>query len=415
MKTTATIVALAAAAGSTMAAPAENTGLKFSVPTVKNSNARHAIHDAEQALLKYASPADLQQIEASILARRAAVMERRDGVNASVITNPHGDTPGVETLYITEISIGSPPQKLPMDFDTGSSDLWVFSTDTTKSQVSGQKLYKPKDSTSAKLMDGFKWAIGYGDQSTCKGIVYHDTVSIGGATVQNQAVESAQKVSASFTKDSASSGLVGLAMDKGNTISPTKQKTWFGNIMQKLAEPVFTARLKHAAPGTYNFGYIDKSQYTGDLYYTGAYTDDLGHRLFNSTGYSIAGGDFTERNIPATADTGTSIVYIPTDIADEYWGNVDGSYKNEVISGQYLWTFPCNTQLPVFSFGVGEGTITIHSENLNFAPNDDRGEVCVGGLGGIDGGLAILGDVAMKTGFVVYDDGKNRLGWAEGA
>lgn len=248
MKTTQTLVALAAAAGSTMAAPAENTGLKFSIPAVKNESPRHALFDAEHVLLKYAAKEDLPEIQAGILARRAAAASlAARGQNSSVIANPSGDTAGVDSLYLSEISVGTPPQKLNMDFDTGSSDLWVFSTDTTKSQVNGQTLYNPGSSTSAKKLAGATWSIGYGDQSTSKGIVYTDTVSIGGAVVSDMAVESAQDVSASFTNDSASSGLVGLANDKGNTIKPQQQQTWFSKIKDKLSSPVFTARLKHAA------------------------------------------------------------------------------------------------------------------------------------------------------------------------
>ncbi len=411
MKTAGTFVALAAAAGTAAAAPSEGTGLKFSIPAHKNPIQRNPIADAHYALRKFATPETIEKIEADLLARREAVLLGQRDENTTVGANPHGQD-GVDTSYLCEVSIGTPPQKLMLDFDTGSSDLWVFSTDTQTSETNGQTLYKPAKSSSSKLLQGFKWAIGYGDKSNSKGVVYQDVVKIGTASVNNQAVESATDVSSQFTNDSDSSGLLGLAYDKGNTVKPTQQKTWFSNIKSRLAQPLFTARLKHQEVGSYNFGYIDQSQYTGDISYTPAFTDALGHRLFNATGYAVADAELNDRVITGTADTGTSIVYLPTDVASDYWSNVDGAQKQQVAEGQYLWVFDCNTSLPTFSFGVGSGRITIHSDNINFA--SEQGS-CIGGLGGIDGALAIFGDVAMKSGFVVYDDGNNQLGWAEGA
>lgn len=238
MKTTNTLVLLAAAIDSSRAAPSPNTGLKFSAETTHVSSP-HVVHDMRRVVRKFLDQATVKALQSAVLSER--------GENGTVVTIPEPNDEGVDNLYLTEVSIGTPPQKLMLDFDTGSSDLWVFSSDTSASQVKGQTLYKPSGSSSAKRLDGQKWSIHYGDNSTSSGIVYSDIVTIGGVSVEDQAVESAQQVSESFSSDRQNSGLLGLALDKGNTVRPSKQKTWFSNIMPRLSEPLFTVRLRHQA------------------------------------------------------------------------------------------------------------------------------------------------------------------------
>ena len=66
-------------------------------------------------------------------------------------------------------------------------------------------------------MQGAQFSISYGDGSGAAGTVGTDVVTIGGVSVQNQAVELANKVSQSFVQDVNTDGLVGLAFSKLNT------------------------------------------------------------------------------------------------------------------------------------------------------------------------------------------------------
>jgi hypothetical protein len=114
-------------------------------------------------------------------------------------------------------------------------------------------------------MQGATWSISYGDGSGAAGTVGLDVVNIGGATATKQAVELATAVSQSFAKDTNNDGLVGLAFSQLNTIKPQKQTTFFDTVMPQLAMPVFSVDLKNDSTGTYQFGAIDTTRFTGQL------------------------------------------------------------------------------------------------------------------------------------------------------
>ena len=221
--------------------PLANAGPgKTSIKQVRNPN--HTFNGALSVYKTYLKfgrtpPAHLEAIVANITA--SGLARRTTGsVAASPIDN-------LDDAYICPVSIGTPPQVLNLDFDTGSSDLWVFSSETPSSQRNGQAIYTPSRSNSAKKISGASWDISYGDGSSSQGDVYQDTVTIGGLTVSSQAVEAAKKVSSTFTQDSVTDGLVGLAFSSINTVSPTQQKTFFDNAKSSLDQPVFTADLKY--------------------------------------------------------------------------------------------------------------------------------------------------------------------------
>lgn len=206
-----------------------------------NSTLAHGAQAFYNAHLKFgATPPDT--LKAAVATIKAASLERR--AQGSVVTTPIN---AQDEAYDAPVSIGTPAQQLNLDFDTGSSDLWCFSSLTPANERNGQSIYTATKSTTAKKLSGSSWKISYGDGSSSSGLVYSDTVTIGGLTATGQAVEAASKVSASFTSETATDGLVGLAFSAINQVSPKKQTTFFDTVKPALAAPVFTADLKHQA------------------------------------------------------------------------------------------------------------------------------------------------------------------------
>lgn len=316
--------------------------------------------------------------------------QNRRATGTAVANSDQGDLE-----YLVQVAIGTPAQNLNLDFDTGSSDLWVFSTET--SGGGSHNLYSPAQSSSSQQLANESWKISYADGSNCSGDVYSDTVTVGGLTVQNQAVESAQQVSAQFA-NGHSDGLLGLGFSSINTVTPDQQKTWFDNVTPQLDAPVFTADLKHNIPGSYLFGGIPSAAQS--INYSPA---------DSSRGYWGFTAGISGQSVNGIADTGTTLLLLDQSLVDSYYAQVSGA-TNDATQGGYI--FDCNTQLPDYSFSVGSGQITIPGALMNYA--SAGGSQCFGGLqsnGGI--GLSIFGDIALKAAYVVFDAGNLQVGWAQ--
>jgi hypothetical protein len=73
-----------------------------------------------------------------------------------------------DALYICPVEIGTPSQIMNLHFDTGSSNIWMWSTEldreTKEARVkSKHNVFDAKASSMFKKIDGASWRIRYGD------------------------------------------------------------------------------------------------------------------------------------------------------------------------------------------------------------------------------------------------------------
>ncbi len=138
---------------------------------------------------------------------------------------------------------------------------------------------------------------------------------------------------------------------------------------------------------------------------------DPGYWTFSSSGYAVGSGNFSASPISGIADTGTSLIYLPTAVVTAYYRGVQGATNSRNYGG---YVFPCSATLPSFTFGVGEARFTIPSAYMSYAAVTPGSSTCFGGLQSSNGvGINIWGDVALKVAFVVFNGGTPpTIGWA---
>lgn len=229
-----------------------------------------------------------------------------------------------------------------------------------------------------------------------------------------QIVEFARTVSGFNTADAPEDGLLGLAFDSINTVSPRQASTFLTTaINQGLPRALFTSLLKRNAPGLYTFGAIDTTQFTGSVTYTPVDASS-GFWLFEPAGIIIGNTEFTANPpsfLSGIADTGTTLLIAQPEIAEAYYSFVPGAVFSNTF-GAYV--FSCSAALPDFALDIG-GTYAavIPGSFINFGVI--QGNTCFGGIqpgGGLP--FNIYGDIFLKSQFVVYDrsQASPRIGFA---
>ncbi|KAL2076174.1 hypothetical protein VTL71DRAFT_1117 [Oculimacula yallundae] len=409
--------AVAIFAGPIIAAPATQGG--WTVNQVANSNFKaNPFSDILRTVQKYggATPVGLA----------AAVS------SGTVVATPDGS----DLDYLCPVNIDG--QTVNLDFDTGSSDLWVFSNEQPVTQTQGHTIYDTTKSSNFQRLNGYTWDIQYGDGSSSSGDVGLAPVTIGGLTVQKQAVEIAKNVSAQFIQNDNLDGLLGLSFSSLNTVRPQQQKTWFDNVRPQLALPLVAADLKHLQPGSYDFGYLDSKKYVAPIIYTPVQlsyrrsTNNVGYYgywNFSSTSYQIGSKAPVKTTRYGIADTGTTLLYLDSDVVSDYYSNV---LLAEYVDLLGVYVFPCIDTLPDFSFTpygsnskvVVKGKYINYTNLLNIVSAtsflspvlDALGPVgvCVGGMQPVPAGLPnIYGDIFLKSVYTVFESSSSpRLGFA---
>ncbi|KAI0170523.1 aspartic peptidase domain-containing protein [Pestalotiopsis sp. NC0098] len=378
------------------------------------------------------------------------ILKRDASTITEVITNEEA-----RGGYFASVSIGTPRQNLTLQLDTGSSDIWVPSSSASvcSTSSSGNRggssssssdgcsfgSFTSDDSSTYTVVGENEFSISYVDGSSSKGDYFTDDFEIGGISLTNVTMGLGEQTDIAY-------GLVGVGYAINEAIVGTEQSysAAYDNLpvqMQKeglIATNAYSLWLNDldASTGSILFGGIDTDKYEGDLSRIDIIPDSSSGRytsfevyLTSVTANSSSGSDSlssSEYPIPVVLDSGTTLSYLPTDLASQLWEEVGAIYSSDLQSailpcsmgnskGQFIFQF-AGTSGPSISVGMDELVLSLVTSGSNptFSSGTYKGqEACQFGVQNFSSDPFLLGDTFLRSAYVVYDLSNNQIAIAK--
>ena len=205
-------------------------------------------------------------------------------------------------------------------------------------------------------------------------------------------------------------GIFGLGYDTiavAGTVPP-----FYNMIKQKLiAESIFSVWLGRAADGEGGelvFGAVDRERFEGEIHY--APVIRKGYWEVELEDFALGDKHLGQR-ARAAIDTGTSLIAVPSEIADAINQSI-GAEKGF----QGIYTVDCSKvpTLPEVAFTFGGKDFKLSAQDYILEAQG----ACMSAFMGIDipapaGPIWIIGDAFLRSWYTVYDLGNNRVGFAK--
>ncbi|KAI0645865.1 aspartic peptidase domain-containing protein [Trametes meyenii] len=355
------------------------------------------------------------------------------------LTRRQGKTVGVgiidqaqDSSYIGTITVGTPPQTFKVVLDTGSSDLWLASSnclscgqtppfDTSKSSTVKQVTSSTGQSQTVRIRYG---------SGQVAGILASDTVSMSGFNINPQNFVVVEQMTDGLL-DGDVSGILGLAFE---ALASTNAVPFWQALVNngEFATPEISFWLdrhlddnnppEEQSGGVMTLGGTNSTLFTGDIEFIPLTTSGSPtFWMLEMTGATVQGNSV---NIPtgsaalSAIDTGTTLVGGPSDAVKTIYDAIPGSQP--VPSMQGFFQFPCSTNVQV-SFAFGGKSWPISATDMNLGRISQT--MCVGGIfdltlgsdvsGGGGNPTWVVGDTFLKNVYSVFRSNPPAVGFAE--
>ncbi|KIX09933.1 uncharacterized protein Z518_01014 [Rhinocladiella mackenziei CBS 650.93] len=358
-----------------------------------------------------------------ILAHEQSRLRKRQGTVEQTLDNE-------ESLYYANLSLGTPEQSLRLHIDTGSSDLWVNTPDSSFCSSATNPCeggtYDPSASSTYKFVND-EFNISYVDGSGAIGDYVTDTLHFGGHTLNDFQFGIGET-------SSSQQGVLGIGYASNEVQVNRAGLDPYPNLPEALVNASLIASNAYslwlndldASTGEILFGGVNTEKYEGDLAtmpiiqtYGGYY-----ELVVALTGMTVAGTDLSSSSsLPAGVllDSGSTLSYLPDDITQEIYNQVQAVYQPDVGAAYAECSLASSDATLDFDFSGQTISVPYNELFLNAGTNNfgqpltftNGEEACLFGIAPTLGGTALLGDTFLRSAYVVYDLANNEISLAQ--
>lgn len=303
---------------------------------------------------------------------RQAVLRQNDGVSESLKNKVF--------QYLVSYELGSPGQSFTSALDTGSSDLWVYSSKVSQATYK----YDSSSSSSSKYVSN-DFDIEYVDGSGTSGDYYTDKVTWGDASFDMQFA----------VTDSYEQGTDDTIFGVGFKGDEATQGSKYNNLPYALKDQGVISSTTYSlylddvdsSTGVFLLGAVDKSRYSGEL-------TKIPFTSSNSFSVDFEVGG---KSMNGVLDSGTSLTYLDDDTVASIAKKFGATYN--FLEG--LYTISGNPSGEDVDFTFSGTNITVPAADLII---EEEGSKIFGLVpSSAAEGYTILGDVFLRSAYVVYD------------
>lgn len=322
-----------------------------------------------------------------------------------------------EALYTMNASLGTPPQDFQLHIDTGSSDLWVNSANSQFCQQNSQQCqtagtYAPNSSSTYEYIDS-NFQITYVDGSGASGDYASDKFTFGNVDIDDL------QFGIGYTA-SKSVGVLGIGYAAHEVAASYGEI--YPNLPMKLVESgrintnAYSLWLNDldASQGEILFGGVNAEKYSGELKTLPVIAETGGTYAELIIALTAVGANGNEGSIAnnleyaALLDSGTSLMYLPDDIANAIFPAVGARW--DAAQGAAFVDCSLASSNETLDLTFSDPTIRIPMDELVLTSGDS----CILGVAKNSGSnILVLGDTFLRSAYVVYDLENNEISLAQ--